>query len=81
MNELFVELAKQVYVSGEPQKNKGEQEYLWYDFREDNLKRFTELLIREAAKALWTEECLTSDLALEEFSRNVQKINKHFGII
>lgn len=41
--------------------------------------KFAELIIAEATKALWSEECMTSDLALEEYSRNSNKIKDHFG--
>jgi hypothetical protein len=44
------------------------------------LERFAELIVAEATKALWTEECMTSDLALAEYSRNSNKIKQHFGI-
>jgi hypothetical protein len=41
---------------------------------------FAELIVRECAKSLWTEECHNSDLALEEFERNSAKIKEHFGV-
>ncbi len=44
------------------------------------LERFVELIVAEATKALWTEECMTSDLALAEYSRNSNKIKEHFGV-
>jgi len=44
------------------------------------LERFAELIVAEATKALWTEECMTSDLALAEYSRNSNKIKQHFGV-
>ena len=43
-------------------------------------EKFAELIIRHCAKSLWTEECHTSDLALEEFERNSAKIKEHFGV-
>jgi len=43
-------------------------------------QKFVELIIKECAKSLWTEECHTSDLALEEFERNSAKIKEHFGV-
>jgi hypothetical protein len=43
-------------------------------------EKFAELIIQECAKSLWTEECHTSDLALEEFERNSAKIKEHFGV-
>jgi hypothetical protein len=45
-----------------------------------NADRFAELIVRECAKSLWTEECHSSDLALEEFERNSAKIKQHFGV-
>ena len=42
--------------------------------------KFAELIVRECAKSLWTEECHNSDLALEEFERNSAKIKEHFGV-
>jgi hypothetical protein len=39
-----------------------------------------ELIVRECIKSLWTEECHTSDLAVEEYNRNSKKIKQHFGI-
>ena len=46
-----------------------------------NRKKFAELIVRECAKSLWTEECRNSDLALEEFEKNSKKILEHFGVI
>ena len=43
-------------------------------------EKFAELIIKQCAKSLWTEECHTSDLALEEFERNCAKIKEHFGV-
>jgi len=77
MNERIRELAEQagfnmealnMYPGGFP--------------REDLLilADFAELIIKECAESLWTEECYNSDLALEEFERNSAKIKKHFGV-
>jgi hypothetical protein len=41
-------------------------------------ERFAELLIKECQIALLTEECNTSDLAMEEYTRSVKKINDYF---
>ena len=46
----------------------------------DEIEKFAELIVRECAKSLWTEECHNSDLALEEFERNSAKIREHFGV-
>ena len=42
--------------------------------------KFAELIIRECIWALWTEECRTSDLASEEYTRGSNKIKQHFGV-
>ena len=43
-------------------------------------KFFAELIVKECAESLWTEECYNSDLALEEFEKNSKKIKEHFGV-
>ena len=69
MNELIKQLAKQANV-------------LHTEFfdNEWEVEKFAELIVRECAKSLWTEECHNSDLALEEFERNSAKIKEHFGV-
>ena len=41
---------------------------------------FAELIVKECIWALWTEECRTSDLASEEYTRGSNKIKEHFGV-
>ena len=43
-------------------------------------QKFAELIVRECCLALWTEECHTSDLAVDEVKRNATRIKEHFGI-
>jgi len=43
-------------------------------------QKFAELIVWETFAALWTDECMQSDLALEQFNRNVNNIKKHFGM-
>jgi hypothetical protein len=43
-----------------------------------NAEKFAQLIIKECIWALWTEECRTSDLASEEYTRGSNKINDHF---
>jgi hypothetical protein len=50
---------------------------IWFQMYNE---KFAELIVRECAKSLWTEECHISDLALEEFERNSAKIKEHFGV-
>ena len=49
-------------------------------FNQQVYEKFGELIVRECADSLWTEECYNSDLALEEFEKNSKKIRKHFGV-
>ena len=42
------------------------------------LEKFAELIVQECIDALWTEECHTSDLAVEDYNRNCRKIKEHF---
>ena len=45
-----------------------------------SVEKFAELIVKECAESLWTEECYNSDLALEEFEKNSKKIKEHFGV-
>jgi hypothetical protein len=49
------------------------------EFHEAYTKKFAELIVKECVTALWTDECVYSDLALEEFEKNSAKIELHFG--
>jgi len=46
----------------------------------DPLEHLVESVVKECLVSLWSEECMQSDLALEEFNRNVKKIKEHFGV-
>ena len=71
MNERIRQLAKQAGLEGD----NGHYEYDWF-----NPDKFAELIVKECAESLWTEECYNSDLALEEFEKNSKKIKEHFGV-
>lgn len=43
-------------------------------------EKFALLIVRECIWALWTEECRTSDLASEEYTRGSNKIKEHFEV-
>ena len=74
MNARIQELAKLAQANAEWMTPQGLE---WFDnFKE----QFAELIVRECADSLWTEECYNSDLALEEFEKNSKKIRKHFGV-
>jgi hypothetical protein len=74
MNERIVEFVRQAWLYAD--KHQTTQEQWFYEYN----KKLAELIIQECAKSLWTEECHTSDLALEEFERNSAKIKEHFGV-
>jgi len=67
MNERIQQLAEQCRI--ETYGVNGE--LLTFGFDEE---KFAELIVRECIWALWTEECRSSDLALEEFEKNSKKI-------
>jgi hypothetical protein len=50
------------------------------EIQELDPEKFAELIVRECCQALWTEECHTSDLALEEFKRNTARIRQQLGV-
>ena len=50
------------------------------DTKNMDAKKFAELIVRECANVFWSEDCNTSDLALEEYNRNSKKIKQHFGV-
>ena len=77
MNERIRELAEQA------RKYAWENETHWSaDAERATLfeQKFAELIVKECAELLWTEECYNSDLALEEFEKNSKKIKQHFGV-
>ena len=43
-------------------------------------QKFAELIVKECAQSLWTDECHVSDLAIEEFNSNSKRIKEHFGV-
>ena len=49
-------------------------------YEQEAIERLIDLTVLECCKALWTEECHTSDLAFDEVKRNATRIKKHFGI-
>ena len=43
-----------------------------------NYEKFAQLIIEECELAFWSEACMVSDLAYEEYSTNCRKIQEHF---
>ena len=79
MNERFNQLLKQVEeeTNAEYQDESRRKRRL---YNEILLPKFAELIVKECIWALWTEECRTSDLASEEYTRGSNKIKEHFGV-
>ena len=50
------------------------------DVSKVRLDKFAELIVKECIDALWTEECHTSDLAVEDYNRKSKKIKQLFGV-
>ena len=75
MNERIRQLAEQAGPNTEEELNDDRTNIYVID-----VEKFAELIVRECAESLWTEECYTSDLALKEFLKNSKKINLHFGV-
>ena len=74
MNERIKQLAEQAQQYAEYTTPQGLE---WLPaFKE----KFAELIVSECIWALWTEECRTSDLASEEYTRGSKKIKEHFGV-
>jgi len=69
--ELIETLAEQAYF---------ETEYDDTQNLPELMARLVELTVKECMESLWTEECHTSDLAVEEYNRNCKKIKQHFGV-
>ena len=75
MNDLIKTLWKQAgghYNSG--------NQHTWPEYTIDDPEKFAELIVKECIWALWTEECRTSDLASEEYTRGSNKIKEHLGV-
>ena len=76
MNERIRELAEQATSIVEMV---GPQVYT-SSYANFDREKFAELIVRECIWALWTEECRTSDLASEEYTRGSNKIKEHLGV-
>ena len=44
----------------------------------DALEKFAHLIIEDCKKAFWSEECFVSDLAIEDYNTQVEKIRKRY---
>jgi hypothetical protein len=72
MNELIERLAEQCYEHDQSWTGVGQRIF--------NKEKFAQLIVRESVKALWTEDCHVSDLAIIDFNEKKRKIFNHMGI-
>ena len=72
MNELIERLAEQCYEHDQSWTGVGQRIF--------NKEKFAQLIVRESVKALWTEDCHVSDLAIIDFNEKKLKIFNHMGI-
>ena len=77
MNERIKELAEQAEIYAGELIDEGAD---YNQYPRYYTEKFAELIVRECIWALWTEECRTSDLASEEYTRGSNKIKEHFGV-
>ena len=81
MNERIKELARRAgFMFWQDEEWNPGDVVDWSCKYDAEMEKFAELIVRECARSLWTEECHTSDLAVEEFNRNSKKIKQHFGV-
>jgi hypothetical protein len=71
MNNRIKDLAEKVHVTPESYKLKGEDEKLFYDFREDVLEKFTKSVVNEVTNII---------LHYTNVEEGVRVAKKHFGI-
>ena len=69
MNERILEIAEQAGLLG-PSSRIGNSH--------DAAVEFAKLIIEECELAFWSEACMVSDLAYEEYCSNCRKIKEHF---
>ena len=81
MNERIRELAEQAKKHALDAMIKiTDKEQALKVYSESYDTEFAELIVKECMESLWTEECHTSDLAVEDYNRNCRKIKQHFGV-
>lgn len=44
----------------------------------EEFDKFTHLLIEDCKKAFWSEDCFVSDLAIDDYNKQVEKIRKRY---
>ena len=72
MNELIERLAEQCYEHDQSWTGVGQRIF--------NKEKFAHLIVKESVKALWTEDCHVSDLAIIDFNEKKRKIYTQLGI-
>jgi hypothetical protein len=85
MNPRIQKLYEQSWVEGsyqEPIQGElgDEQRYRTVKTWNFDHEHFAQLIVKESVKALWTEDCHVSDLAIIDFNEKKRKIFNHMGI-
>jgi hypothetical protein len=85
MNPRIQKLYEQSWVEGsyqEPIQGElgDEQRYRTVKTHNFDHEKFAQLIVRESANALWTEDCHVSDLAIIDFNEKKRKIFNYMGI-
>ena len=44
----------------------------------DALEKFAQLIIEDCKKAFWSEDCFVSDLAIDDYNKQVEMIRKRY---
>lgn len=44
----------------------------------DALEKFAHLIIEDCKKAFWSEDCFVSDLAIDDYNKQAEKIRKRY---
>lgn len=76
--DAFMTYKGYLYHSGDPKVLEHSDPEPLYTRQE--LEKLIELTVRESVKALWTEDCHVSDLAIIDFNEKKRKIFNHMGI-
>jgi len=82
MNERLKKLAEQAgyFIKFERTGDNVTVVYTKEPGTDGDLALFTELIVKECVKALWTEDCNVSDLAIIDFNEKKRKIYEHMGV-
>ena len=70
MNERIKELAEQSMIETDHELG---GKYLAF-----SKEKFAHLIIEDCKKAFWSEDCFVSDLAIDDYNKQAEKIRKRY---